>query len=59
MDYLTYAVTFFLGFGAGWTLKIIVNNKISNTNRKTSVSQKNNIAGGDIVAGDLKKHQKG
>lgn len=59
MDYLICAITFFLGLGAGWTLKIIVSNHVSNANRKTSVSQKNNIAGGDIVAGDVNTHRKG
>ncbi len=59
MEYLTHIIAFFAGLGAGWTLKIIVNNQVSTTTRKTSVTQRDITAGGDVIGGDVNKHRKG
>lgn len=59
MEYLTHILTFIAGLGAGWTLKIVISNHSATNIRKTSVTQKNNSAGGDIVAGDMNKNGQG
>lgn len=42
-------------FAAGFTLKIAIGQRKSSKNDVRFVSQKNNVAGGDIVAGDSTK----
>ncbi|HBP30936.1 MAG TPA: hypothetical protein DD666_16150 [Advenella kashmirensis] len=55
MDWLTHILSFFAGLGAGWTLKIVISNRSSRSERTNIVSQKGNVVGGDIVAGDVHK----
>ncbi|MNV87044.1 hypothetical protein D3C71_1811340 [compost metagenome] len=52
MDWWTHVVAFVAGLGAGWTLKVIISSRSSRTSRTTFVSQRDNEAKGDIVAGD-------
>lgn len=52
MEWLTHILSFLVGLGAGWTLKVAISNRTSVRRRITVTSQKGNIAGGDIVAGD-------
>lgn len=59
MEYLTHILTFLAGLGAGWTLKVVVNNKTTRSSTERNVVQRNNTAGGDIVGGDMKKNSKG
>lgn len=58
MDWWTHVVTFLLGLGAGWTLKIFISNRSTRISRTSKVSQKNNSAGGDIVGGDSHKNNR-
>lgn len=55
MEILTHIGAFLVGLGAGWTLKIVVSMRVNKSSRTTVVSQKSNNAGGDIVAGDVRK----
>lgn len=58
MEWLTHIGTFLLGLGAGWTLKVVISNKSSQSQRVTLTSQKNNRARGDIVGGDMHKNNR-
>jgi hypothetical protein len=49
MEILTHIVTFLLGLGAGWSLKMYVNS------RSTSTRQSGNVVGGDMAGGDINK----
>ena len=55
MDVVSHIITFILGLGAGWTLKVVISNRSSHSSRNTATIQKNNSAGGDIVGGDKRK----
>jgi hypothetical protein len=55
MEWLTHIISFLVGLGAGWTLKVIISNRSSHSSRTTVTSQKHNSAGGDIVAGDKRQ----
>jgi hypothetical protein len=48
MDYLSHILTFLAGLVTGYTIRIV----ISNSKSIRFVSQKGNVAGRDIVAGD-------
>lgn len=52
MDWLWHIVTFIVGLGAGWQLKVVVSSRSNNSSQTSIVSQKGNQAGGDIVAGN-------
>lgn len=52
MDWLSHIATFIAGLGTGWTLKVVFSSRTDNSRRASIVSQKDNHAGGDIVAGD-------
>jgi len=56
MEIVKYIVTFLAGMGAGWTLKVVITNRVSRTARTSVVSQKNNEVKGDMVAGDMYKN---
>lgn len=55
MDWWTHIVSFLAGLGAGWTLKIVISNRSSQSKRSNIVSQKGNHVHGDMVAGDMNK----
>ncbi|WP_313132893.1 hypothetical protein [Stutzerimonas nitrititolerans] len=55
MEYLTHIATFIAGLGTGWTLKVVISNKTSNSSRKTVTRQVNNDVGGDMAGGDIHK----
>lgn len=55
MDWWTHILAFIGGLGAGWTAKVLISYRAKQTHRNTFTSQKNNHAGGDIVAGDMRK----
>lgn len=55
MDWWTHILAFIGGLGAGWTAKVLISYSANKTHRNTISSQKNNHAGGDIVAGDMHK----
>ncbi len=48
MDFLSHILTFLAGLASGYTIRIVV----SNSRSTRIVSQKGNVAGRDIVAGD-------
>lgn len=48
MDYMSHILTFLAGLVSGYTIKV----SISNSKSTRFVSQKENVAGRDIVAGD-------
>lgn len=52
MEWLTHVLAFLAGLGAGWTLKVVITTRQSIARRTSVTSQKNNSAGGDVVAGD-------
>jgi hypothetical protein len=52
MDLLTHVITFLIGLGAGWSLKVFISNTSSTSKKTAVVLQNRNNAGGDIVAGD-------
>lgn len=52
MDLWTHIATFLAGLATGWTLKVVISNRSNRSHRATFVSQKGNMAGGDIVGGD-------
>jgi hypothetical protein len=56
MDWLTHIVTFLIGLGAGWTLKVGISNRSSEKSQTQIVSQKGNHVGGDMAAGDMHKN---
>lgn len=58
MELLAYIFTFLLGLGTGWTLRIVISNRSSQSSKSSIVSQKSNHAGGDIVAGDMNKNNR-
>lgn len=55
MELWTHIASFLGGLVAGWTLKVVISNRSSRSQRSTFVSQKGNRAGGDIVGGDMNK----
>jgi hypothetical protein len=59
MDWITHLVTFLVGLGAGWTLRIGISNRSSSKSRISKVSQSGNTVHGDMVAGDLDKSKRG
>lgn len=59
MDWLTHIASFLVGLGTGWTLKIVVSNRSSQSKRTSIVSQKGNYVHGDMVAGDMDKKNHG
>lgn len=59
MDWWTHIASFLVGLGAGWTLKIVVSNRSSQSKRTRIVSQKGNYVHGDMVAGDVNKKNSG
>jgi len=58
MEYLTHALTFIAGLGAGWTLKVVISNRSTNNSRKATTTQRNNSVGGDMAGGDIHKNNK-
>lgn len=52
MEWLSHLVAFVAGLGAGWTMKVVISSRATNSKRTTVVSQKGNRARGDVVAGD-------
>lgn len=58
MEYLTYFLTFIAGLGAGWTLKVVISNRSTNSSRKTITTQRDNQVGGDMAGGDIHKNNK-
>ncbi len=55
----SHILAFIGGLGTGWVAKVYISSRSSTTNRTTVVSQKNNQANGDIVAGDMHKNNRG
>lgn len=55
MEILTHIGAFLAGLGAGWTLKVLISTRVNKSARSTTVTQTGNRAGGDIVAGDVRK----
>lgn len=55
----SHILAFLSGLGTGWVAKVIISSRSTTTNRTTVVSQKNNQASGDIVAGDMHKNNRG
>lgn len=51
MDILTHLISFLVGLGAGWTLKIYISSKEVNTR------QTKNIVGGDMAGGNIQKRK--
>jgi hypothetical protein len=52
MDWLELILGFVAGLGTGWSLKVMVTNRSKRSARFTNVTQRNNVAGGDVVGGD-------
>lgn len=59
MDWWTHIASFLGGLGAGWTLKIVISSRSSQSKRNSIVSQKGNQVHGDMVAGDMNKKNRG
>lgn len=55
----SHILAFIGGLGTGWVAKVYISSRSYTTNRTTLVSQKNNLANGDIVAGDMHKNNRG
>lgn len=49
MDIVTHIISFLIGLGAGWTLKVVM------TSRNTTSRQSGNVVGGDMAGGDIHK----
>lgn len=58
MDWLTHLISFFVGLGAGWTLRVVISNRSSQKSQTRFVSQKGNNVGGDMAAGDMHKNNR-
>lgn len=57
MDWLALLGGFFSGLITGWTLKVVITNRSVRKERSTEVLQQGNVAGGNIVAGDMKSRE--
>lgn len=55
MDWVSHLGTFLAGLVAGYTLKVVINNRSTNKRSINVVSQKGNFAGRDIVGGNNTK----
>lgn len=55
MEYLTHILTFIFGLGTGWTFNVIISRSTTKNVRRTSVTQKEIVAGGDVIGGDSHK----
>lgn len=51
MEYLSEIISFVLGLGAGWTLKVVFNRSSNN-----AAAQIGNKVGGDMAGRDITKH---
>lgn len=58
MDWITHIITFFVGFGAGWSIRIVyssrkqVGDTTKNSNNKTVTQSGNSVTNGSIVGGN-------
>ncbi len=58
MDWITHIVTFLVGLGAGWSLKVVftshknVDSSISNSNNNQVTQRGNKVSRGSIVGRD-------
>jgi hypothetical protein len=55
---ISHIVTFLVGLGAGWTVRIVVSNRSTKSSRTMKVNQRGNLVGGDMVGGDMHKHHR-
>lgn len=53
---IEHLITLVLGLVAGWSARIVVSRRSSH--RMNKVTQKGNVAGGDIVGGDMNKNNR-
>lgn len=51
MDIFTHLISFLVGLGAGWTLKIYISTKATN------IRQTENVVGGDMAGGNIQKRK--
>ncbi len=52
-DIVNTIISFIAGLASGFTLKVVIDR--SKNKRVTTVNQTHNVAGGDIVGGDMKR----
>lgn len=56
-SWISHIAAFVAGLGTGWVAKVYISS--SQKSRTTVVSQKGNLVGGDLVAGDQNKETRG
>lgn len=49
MQYISEIMSFLVGLGAGWTLRVAISSRTSKT------TQRDNFVGGDMAGGDINK----
>ena len=54
MDVIIGSVCFILGFGSGFSLKLVIDRRNVKTS-KTTVKLNHNVAGGDLAGRDISK----
>ncbi len=58
MDWITHIITFFVGLGAGWSIRIVyssrkqVGNVTANSHNHTVTQNSNSVTNGSIVGGN-------
>ena len=58
MDWITHIITFFVGLGAGWSIRIVyssrkrVGDTTANSHNHNVTQTGNNVTNGSIVGGD-------
>lgn len=58
MDWAALLGAFLTGLASGWTLRIYISKRSMRVQRKNKVVQTGNVAGGNIVGGDLNSQDK-
>jgi len=58
MEWAALLGAFISGLASGWTLRIYVSKRSVRIERKNKVTQTGNVAGGNIVGGDLNSQDK-
>ena len=58
MDWTQIIIAFIAGFGSGWVCKVVINYRANRSVRTTTVSQNNNVAGGNIAGRDVNSDQR-
>lgn len=51
MDWITHIITFIVGLGAGWSIRIMYSSR-KNVDNRTVTQNSNNVTNGSVVAGN-------